>query len=110
MLQAEPLPTDGWASYSAWRPVPSFVEPFFAWATDRLSQPLTALLGLSHFYGAEGLAAKSSLTLHVIGASDFEVVPDQTWVRQWFRVPAPLQRVELCAERCAWVLCCCQLL
>ncbi|OSX75160.1 hypothetical protein BU14_0251s0001 [Porphyra umbilicalis] len=65
---------DGWAEYFAWRRAPDFVPAFAVAASDLLSVPLTILHALvAALGGAPAVHARSELTVHLAGVSDYEL-------------------------------------
>lgn len=69
------LPTDGWPGYFEWRHAPAFVPAFLVAASDLLSVPLTILHAVMGALGGTAAAvhARSSLTVHLVGVSDYEL-------------------------------------
>jgi len=65
---------DGWADYFAWRRAPDFIPAFAVAASDLLSVPLTILHALiAALGGAPAVHARSELTVHLAGVSDYEL-------------------------------------
>lgn len=87
----EPLPADGWGPYRRWRPVPMIDPITFAVLTKRLSQPLTVMAGLQAMYSEAELRSMDSVTVHVIGASGFEVPTDNVWEELLHLLPSATQ-------------------
>lgn len=69
------LPADGWPGYFTWRDAPAFVPAFLVAASDLLSVPLTILLALMGALGGTAAAvhARTTLTVHLLGVSDYEL-------------------------------------
>ncbi|GLC41993.1 hypothetical protein PLESTB_001056500 [Pleodorina starrii] len=74
----QPVPA-GWAAFQAWRPLPAFDQAMMCLLTKRMSQALTVAQALQHHYTPQQLACRSSLEIHVLGASAFEVPADRIW-------------------------------
>lgn len=95
-LQVPKFLPQSWAEYWKWR-VPAqlvyqlaHVPEFFPAATHPLSQALTTLLGLQHFglHQTAGGEGPSSLTVHVVGAGEFEWPPSPVWELLAHHIPS----------------------
>ncbi|RUP24232.1 hypothetical protein BC936DRAFT_138937 [Jimgerdemannia flammicorona] len=76
-----PLPTGGWPSYFSWRQFPEVLSDpeetataYRTLLTDRLSQPLTILSALQLAQEPSALRALPTLTIHLAGASQHEIL------------------------------------
>ncbi|CAG8472034.1 479_t:CDS:1 [Ambispora leptoticha] len=68
-----PLPKD-WQTYFEWRNAPKFSESFLSVVTNSLSPPLTILAAIERFYTRDELHALDELIIHLIGASQYEIM------------------------------------
>ncbi|MEW5308793.1 MAG: hypothetical protein WDW38_000724 [Sanguina aurantia] len=73
-----PLPR-GWDEYFMWRPLQLQDVGLRCNLTKRLSQPLTILWALERLMPRDELSSMSGLTLHILGASGFEVAADAVY-------------------------------
>ncbi|KAL6764359.1 hypothetical protein V8C86DRAFT_1584162 [Haematococcus lacustris] len=94
-LPYQTLPAAGWEDYRTWRPTPSLDAAVFAVLTKRLSQPLTALQALQHFYTPKELGSIQQLVLHVVGAGAFEVPADPVWEEVLHLAPPGVKAIHV---------------